>query len=310
VGVAVSDAGAEHVLRDGAPDPAPLVCTLPPDGRSRVVWRVRLEDAGGRPRAGVAVRFAVTPMRPLDEWRSPDDLAPRFRAAEPEARAAMASGDIRLVGDFADATAHTDADGVAVGTYRVSDVAGPQEEIAVERLEAIALGHRAEVRVEIGWADLANIEPVDGGLRLVTLRRHAHRDVVAWLTSLGQAVAALDWPRPVSITSASFRWGGLYPPHLSHRRGGHLDIRLMSHDGQPTWCRPDGACAPNYDRPRTIALVGMLASSRPTELYFNDPHARQAGAVPRPGHDNHLHVSWELPGYVVRTPAPITTVGR
>lgn len=306
----MSDAGVEHVLRDGAPDPAPLVCTRPPDGRSLVGWRVRLEDGSGRPRAGVPVRFTVTPVRPLDEWRSPDDLAPRFRAAESEARAALASGAIRLVGDFADATVRTDGSGVAVGVYRVSDVAGPQEEIAVERLEAIADGRRAAVHVEIGWPDLANIEPVDGGLRLVTLRRHAHRDVVAWLASLGRTVATLGWPQPVSITSASFRWGGLYPPHLSHRRGGHLDIRLMSHDGEPTWCRPDGTCAPNYDRARTIALVGMLASSRPTELYFNDPHAQQAGAEPRPGHDNHLHVSWELPGYVVRAPAAITTAGR
>lgn len=299
-----------HRLRAGAPAPAPVAHGVPPDGRTVVAWRIQVEDAAGRPCAGVPVDFAVTPVRPLDEWRSPDALAPRFRTAAPAARAAMARGEIRLVGDFAARTVHTDAEGVAVGTYRVSDVAGEQEEIAVERLDAVAGDLRATVLAEIGWPDLADIEPVDGGLRLVTLRRWAHHDVVAWLRTLGDAVAARRWPHPVSITSGSFRWGGLYPPHLSHRRGGHLDIRPMSRDGQPTWCRPDGTCAPNYDRARTLALVALLASSRPTELFFNDPDAAPAGAVPHPGHDNHVHVSWELPGYLIRTPAPITTDGR
>jgi hypothetical protein len=220
----------------------------------------------------------------------------------------MARGDIRLVGDFAERVVRTDADGLAVGTYRVSDVAGPQDEIAIERLDAVAGGMHAELLVEIGWPDLATIEEVAGGLRLVTLRKHAHREVVAWLTSLGTAVAAAGWPHPVSITSASFRWGGLYPPHLSHRRGGHLDVRPMSTDGQPTWCRPDGTCAPNYDRARTLALVGALAASAPTELFFNDPQAAPSGAAAHPGHDNHVHVSWELPGYVIRTPVAIRTV--
>src|SRR5690606_32007139 len=109
---------------------------------------------------------------------------------------------------------------------------------------------------------------------------------------LGNKIKAEEWPQPLTITAGNLRWGGLYPPHFTHRRGASLDLRPMSTDGNPTWCSTNGECGANYDRQQTIRLVKILKAAGAVKIYFNDPETFAYGAQPLSGHHNHLHVTW------------------
>ena len=95
----------------------------------------------------------------------------------------------------------------------------------------------------------------------------------------------------MTITAGNLRWGGLYPPHFTHRIGNEIDFRPMSFDGKPTWCNANGNY-PNYDREKTLALIKIFKDAGADEIYFNDPKSFEFGAKPLSGHHNHVHISW------------------
>ncbi len=82
--------------------------------------------------------------------------------------------------------------------------------------------------------------------------------------------------------------------HKDHYRGDCLDLRLWRTDGsryEAWWNRPDDRPGRDlaYDADTTRAFVAF-AAARPEvrDLYFNDPQA--AGATAMPGHDDHIHL--------------------
>ena len=94
------------------------------------------------------------------------------------------------------------------------------------------------------------------------------------------------------------------PDPLGHKdhRGGCLDLRLFRTDGsqyEAWWDRPDdrpafAAAGGGYDRALTAAFVRYALDSHGVpELYFNDPAV--PGAVPLPGHDDHVHLCLRRP---------------
>ncbi len=247
---------------------------------------------GNRPAPGISVDFSVAAIRPTNGWRDVNEVAKRMRGNAKKFRNRVSTGRIRLLGTMAPATAVTDSNGVASSRYTVSNIGGNQNKMALER---IVMSSRAGVSrhdIIIGY-DFVDVPTVKGGLRIVgATGRHCQTGLSEFLTNLGKAVAKAGWPQPVTITAASLRWGGLYPPHLSHQHGGTFDLRPMSKDGKPTWCKTDGKHKKNYDRKKTKLLIRALNESGATKLYFNDPKTATDGASPLGGHDNHIHVSW------------------
>jgi murein endopeptidase len=90
-----------------------------------------------------------------------------------------------------------------------------------------------------------------------------------------------------------FQGGGAMPPHKSHRTGLDVDIRPVRGDGREA---PTTYQSPDYSRPLTQELVNMIRGNGVLPVrfvFFNDPAVN--GVSPQAGHDNHLHVRFQLP---------------
>ena len=261
---------------------------LYPNGAGTVTWPVRVTDQRGRPVPGVLVEFAVAALQPTGSaWRSESGVVARYGSkSQAKVRQQIRNGQIRLLGTMRQARVTTNNQGVAEGVYQVSHVAGNAPSIGQERITASINGSNAAVTVDIGYDWLAPIPTVSKGLRIVgATGTHVHRDLAPRLRRLGEAVQSAGWPQPVTITAGNLRWGGLYPPHLTHRWGAELDLRPMTTNGAPG--RWDGA---NYDRERTQILVDALRQLGASTIYFNDPKLQNV--APLAGHDDHLHASF------------------
>ena len=210
-----------------------------------------------------------------------------------EFRNRVGSGQIKLLGTVSPRKVWTDSKGMAIVRYTVSNVGGNQRNIASERVSASYEAGVYRHEIDVGY-DFVPVPRIPKGLQIAshTAGRHCHKDLARFLKLLGQLVANAKWKRLVTITAASLRWGGLYPPHLSHQHGGTLDLRPMSTNGKETWCNQSGQHAENYDRHHTRILVRALKHSGAAKLFFNDPKLAADGAVPLDGHHDHIHVSW------------------
>ncbi len=274
------------------------ITRLYPDGNnwaevSAVVKR------GEHPVPGISVDFSVSAIRPTNGWRDVNEVAKRMRGNAKKFRNRVSTGRIKLLGIMSPTTAITDENGVVTSKYVVSNVGGNGNTMALERITLSSQAGVSRHDILIGY-DLVDVPTVNGGLRIVgATGRHCQRSLSEFLDKLGQAVANAKWPQPVTVTAASLRWGGLYPPHLSHQHGGTLDLRPMSIDGKPTWCKTSGKHKSNYDRKRTKILIQALIKGGATRLYFNDPQMARHGASSLQGHDHHIHVSWIPPSAFV-----------
>jgi hypothetical protein len=95
---------------------------------------------------------------------------------------------------------------------------------------------------------------------------------------------------PVGVGNISLRDGGRIPPHVSHRRGVDVDFRPLRSDGE---AQPVTIANPAYDRERTRALVKILREDPNLKMIlFNDTAI--AGVQQWAGHDNHLHVRFDV----------------
>jgi len=98
----------------------------------------------------------------------------------------------------------------------------------------------------------------------------------------------------VGIGNISFPNGGPMPPHSSHQQGVDVDLAPVASTEEEialTWDHP------KYSRQRTQQLVDLIRNNPilgVRTILFNDSDVQ--GVEPWRGHDNHLHVSFLLPG--------------
>lgn len=279
---------------------------MPPDGQAKGTLTTTVTDQNGRPVSGVRVSYSLSFVRPGGDWRSAAGMKRLYDGSNGDGNKAQQlvnSGVIRVMGSLSATSALTDGQGKARITYTTSHIASDygQSGPGIERITStLPNGSSSTTDVQVGWTGLSPVPTVAGGLRVIGARgTYVHPDLAGFLNQLGSAIKQANWPHPATLTAASLRWGGQYPPHFTHKHGASIDLRPMSTDGGPTWAREDGSSAGNYDAERTKALVGALKSAGAT-VYFN---GKDAGGTPKAGHHNHLHATW-LRGSAFTTHAP------
>ena len=267
----------------------------PPDGKATGTISVAVTDERGNPVSGERVRFNLSYVRPGGNWRSPSGLRSLYNQNNgngAKAERLVNQGIIRVLGTLSASSATTGNDGVASVTYQTSHIGSDfsQRNRAREKVVAtLSNGRQKTANIEIGWQGLQKIQSVSDGLRVVGARGTWVRpELRKLLEHIAKSVKKANWPYPVTVTAASLRWGGQYPPHFTHKHGLTLDLRPMSKDGNSTWAKQDGSSAANYDFERTKLLIKVLKSTNGT-VYFN---GKGAGGQPKGGHDNHIHVTW------------------
>lgn len=112
----------------------------------------------------------------------------------------------------------------------------------------------------------------------------------------------------MGVGNISLRGGGTLNPHVSHKRGVDVDLRFISPSGMAARCNISGdrSC---FDREKTYDMVKALIDVDPTNvrlIFINDNqlradinayYRRTTGrnidiSRPCPGHDDHIHMSW------------------
>jgi hypothetical protein len=268
---------------------------LAPTRDNSVIVTLTLKDnKSGAPIVGRRVSVHTVPESLSGaDWRTVDGLAVRW----PEKSAAIlrqrvSQGLVRLKSALDKESGVTDSTGTFAVRVYAWHVCGPEAVPATDK-----------VIFEYGNGSVAHL--VRCGMNLVEMTRE-----VAWKVQLSPRATGRfvqpgvidrlkkigpqwddveDGPPstdfPIVISEASIRWGGLTPPHLTHRFGGTLDFRVPSGDGGPS--SPSSA---NYDRRGVEWLCWLCKSQGATEIRFAD-------AVPGvttidPTHADHLHVSF------------------
>jgi Penicillin-insensitive murein endopeptidase/Putative peptidoglycan binding domain len=130
-------------------------------------------------------------------------------------------------------------------------------------------------------------------------QQYGHPATIRAIQAIGAAWQRAHPRGPrIGIGDLSVRGGGPMRGHASHQRGLEVDIRPLRADGRDT---PTTIRSPEYSRALTQELVDLIRANRVLRvrsILFNDPKVR--GVQHWPGHDNHLHVRFELPA---RSPA-------
>lgn len=269
---------------------------LAPDGVAHAVWRFLIVDGSDQRLPGKTVTLQVRAMRPLAPWREKDDLVAKFTefggaSAGAKAKAKIEGGTLRQL-STCPASVVSGPDGVVEVPITASHIGSDfaQQRKGAEQVVATCESATLTQDLAIGYTNLGRINAVQGlAVASSATGRYTNPQLVRLLEDLASRVVAAEWPYPVTISAASLRFGGLYPPHFTHVEADTLDMRPMSTDGKPTWAKQDGTHAGNYDLERTKILIAALTSTGAT-VRFN---GKGAGGQPLAGHDNHLHASWQ-----------------
>ena len=248
----------------------------------------------GTPASGVIVTASVRPLTLSSaSWRTRGGLTARWphRAAE-KLRNRIDQGFVRLQGVLESLTATTDGNGNATFTIKAWHICGNEAVPATDRVTFSWNGGSSSFDIACGVAGL-QLLPSDRSAGVVTKSgirgKYAGKPIVNNLLQVGEAWKKARKPKGIvdyiTITDGSLRWGGLIPPHLTHRFGGTVDIRPISTDGNPT-----SIGQKNYSRIYTEGLTDLLHQSGATEVRFGE----QLRGVTRVSgdHKDHIHVSW------------------
>ena len=270
-----------------------VVVLFPANGNS-VTFTVTLKYQNGNPAPGKPVTSTSRPVQLTGaDWRDVNALAPQFGSeGERTIRSRVASGVVRLRARVDPVVAVTDANGRA--TFRVDSfhVCGNEDQPAADEIAFSSEAGVSRARVKSAVEGLtALVDSPGSGLTTAGLRgRHMHPQIINVLKAIGAAWQNVGgkpdgMPNHITVTGATMRWGGLNPPHMTHRFGGTCDIRpIGTRDGSVS------VGDAHYHREATGIIVDLLRRTGATEIRFADnlPGVTKVDA----SHKNHIHASW------------------
>jgi hypothetical protein len=260
---------------------------------SSLAWTLTLQYPDGKPAVGVR----VTASRRAEtltgaNWRTVDGLVARWPASSAQKlRERIEQELVRLGARLDKNSAVTNANGEVTFTIGAWHVCGDESLCGSDRITLSWPDGSLPIVLRCGVPGMVAVpnEPSNG--LIVTGNNYFVRPVlVEILRAIGQAWRDTTgkpsgMPDHFAVTDASIRWGGLKPPHLTHRFGAAVDVRPISTDGRPT-----SVGAANYSRDGTKVLIDYFHQAGATEIRFADnlPYVTAVDAT----HADHLHVSW------------------
>jgi hypothetical protein len=266
--------------------------TLFPANGASVQFTITISYTDGRPVPGTRVTCASRPSSLTGgEWRTSEGLARRFTNAA-RIKQLISAHQVRLGVRVTPPSAVTDANGKAVFQLDSFHVCGNEGTPAADEITATSTAGVSSAIVKSAVDGLqALVEDRAGGLITHGLvGRHLHPQVIEILKAIGQAWQRVGGKPPgmpnfITVTAASLRWGGLNPPHMTHRFGGTADVRpIGAKEGEVS------VGDPHYHRDGTAILVDLMRQSNASQIRFADnlPGVTHVDA----SHKNHIHVSW------------------
>jgi hypothetical protein len=266
---------------------------IKPDGISTVNLKLKINNYNNYLQ-GLEVKFKVLPVNPSSEKRNLEYIGNLYDISKNIFIDKVKSNKIKLIGTLNIYSSIINQNSEINLKYTSSHIGSNSEENAKERVVAEINGKVvAETEINLGYDTLVEIPTVKNGLKTFKANGvYINYLLTDFLLNLGYYAYNNKWKYPIIITAASYRWGGLYPPHFGHRDGGSIDFAVPSFDENPAWCNTNGNHSKNYDKIKTLALIDLFKKSGAQEIYFNDPDAKDYGATPYPNHHNHIHVSW------------------
>ena len=249
----------------------------------------------GTPAPGQRVTASSVPVTLTSpSWRDINALSSRWPSQSGAVlRQRHSQGLVRLQATFDQTTAISDALGRAKFTARAWHVCGNDQQPATDELSFKSPAGTEVIRVKCGVVGLVRITN-DAALGVVTKSgisgAFIHPQINQILKTIGSAWKGVlgksqDMPNHIMVTDGSLRWGGLIPPHLSHRFGGAVDVRPISSDGRRT-----SVGAENYSREGTRIIIDFMRQTGASRIIFWE---KLPGVTDvRPDHADHIHVSW------------------
>ncbi|MCG7536824.1 hypothetical protein [Pseudoalteromonas sp. OOF1S-7] len=268
--------------------------TLFPKNGNTALWTLTLTNALGQPVVGAPVEISAAPLTlTAPQWREPNDMAARFsRSVRTKILTRIEQGLFRLKAPFEVSSPVTDARGQITVSIRNFHSCGNDSLPGSDRFIARVGSLQQTLKVKCAVTGLVPIPdaPAQGLTTAGLVGRHLHPNLLAALQNLGRAWHAqpdkpAGMPDHLTITGATMRWGGINPPHFTHKFGGTIDIRPLG-----TQSGPISVGDAAYDRQATQSLVDALIQLGATQIIFAD---NLTGVTQvKANHKNHLHVSF------------------
>ncbi len=264
-----------------------------PANGSSVKITITMKYSDGRPAPGYNVSSTSRPINLTGaEWRTVDGLAPRFGSSANTIRQRISQGLVRMSCRITPSSATTDAAGRAIFLVDSFHVCGNENQPAADEVTfASAAGtDRAVIKSAVEGLESLTDNAAGGLTTAGLVGRHLQTGAIQILQAIGEAWQRVGnkpsgMPNFITVTGASMRWGGLNPPHMTHRFGGTADVRpIGTREG------PVRVGEPHYHREATGIIVDFMKRTGASLIRFADnlPGVTHVDA----SHNDHIHVSW------------------
>lgn len=268
--------------------------TIFPKNGNYLVWTLTLTYSDGSPASGIPMSVSSQPYTLTGSgWRTPNGLANRFLGgSRTTVLQRYAAGVLRLQAPISPTSGQTDLQGefsVRVDNFHTCG----NESTPGSDLVTISYASQSSIlKINCAVPGLVNIpdNPAGGLITSGLVGRHLDPLLLAAMQNLGRAWRDVPnkpshTPDFLAITGATMRWGGINPPHLTHKFGGTIDLRPIGSKAGNVDHHDD-----EYDPIGTQAIVTALVNMGASLIIFSD---NLVGVTKvRSDHSSHLHVSF------------------
>ena len=267
--------------------------TLFPSNGNSVIITVTLKDSNGKPASGISVScWSEAKTLTGSDWRQINQLASRFGRGAGTIRQRVSQGVVRLSTRVTPPRANTNSNGQVSFKLDSFHICGNESSPASDLITIESRAGRDIYTIKSAVEGLSPLQDneSDGLTTSGLIGRHLHPQVISILKNIGRAWQKVDdkppeMPNFIVVTGASMRWGGLNPPHMTHRFGGTTDIRPIG-----TKSGPVSVDDTHYHKKATGIIINFMKQTGATEIRFADnlPGVTKVDST----HKDHIHVSW------------------